>query len=131
MTTPSTTPPAPDAAPPPSGGKEAAGAASPCACEPAPPKIQAAVTDLHAATLAVILHTESLELKTSCASYWTRVLARHYRDEAVLDRLRAHLQAVQRRAWQQKDALDGGLIARGLSTLVQGTSYAGPIELEW
>ncbi len=103
---------------------------SPCACVPAPRPIQEAVADLHAATLAVILHTESLELKTSCASYWTRVLARHYRDDAIVERLRMHLRAVQRRAWQQAEALGGGLIARGLAELVQGTRDDGPIELE-
>ena len=93
-----------------------------------PPEIAA---ELHAATLAVVLHTESHELKRSCASYWTRVMARHYRDEAVVERLRSHLRAVQRRAWRQAEQLGGGLIARGLAELTQGIRDDGPIDLEW
>ena len=118
--------------PPASREGEGRGAGSaPCGCSAAPHEIQAAVADLHAATLAVVLHTESLELKSSCASYWTRILARYYRDEAFVERLRTHLHAVQRRAWKQAEALGGGLIARGLAELVRGTRDEGPIELEW
>lgn len=87
--------------------------------------------ELHAATLAVVLHTQSHELKRSCASYWTRVMACYYRDEAMARRLRCHLHAVQRRAREQAEALGGGLIAQGLPDLVQGTRDDDPIDLEW
>ena len=74
---------------------------------------ETAIQELHAATYAVILHTESEALRDGCDSYWTRVLDQYHGDATMTKKLMDSLNDMEQRA-----QLHAAAMAESISALM-------------
>ena len=81
-----------------------------------------AAAELHAATLAVLLHLKHPEVREATTAYWTRVLSRYHAVPDIQERVEAYLADVEARAARQASELEEGIYAERLGQVGRCTA---------